>query len=259
MTVGQYYWLIKALDTGMDWPWQYSFPPFFTIQVSNHVLINLILSLIPDDCSSLLQPHSATRAKQLEAWRHLVLNYCQVIISGQYLFTAGAVKTCTNCCVGEHNICPGSGRRRRLASLPQQLHIKKITCGSNTHSPWRSCPTVSEIIHVRAIIWSIFQWEPGMDGQEQTPRSHILEISGAAWPRDIQVSFRWSLLTLLQILHYLYFTTRWVSDSGQKGAVVTLVELEEEGEANSWRGVSQEVMLIRSWFETPFWPNLHIR
>ena len=81
MTVGQYYWLIKALDTGMDWPWQYSFPPFFTIQVSNHVLINFILSHIPDDRSSLLQPHSATRAKQLEAWRHLVLNYCQVIIS----------------------------------------------------------------------------------------------------------------------------------------------------------------------------------
>ena len=35
---------------------------------------------------------------------------------------------------------------------------------------------------------------------------------------------------------------RWVSDSGQKGAVVTLVELEEEGESNSWRGVSQEVI-----------------
>ena len=37
--------------------------------------------------------------------------------------------------------------------------------------------------------------------------------------------------------------TRWVSDSGQKGAVVTLVELEEEGETNSWKGVSQEVIL----------------
>jgi len=34
-----------------------------------------------------------------------------------------------------------------------------------------------------------------------------------------------------------------VSDSGQKGAVVTLVELEEEGETNSWRGVSQEVIV----------------
>jgi len=39
----------------MEWPWQYSFPPFFS-----------------------LQPHQATRAKQIEAWRHLVLNYCQV-------------------------------------------------------------------------------------------------------------------------------------------------------------------------------------
>ena len=32
-------------------------------------------------------------------------------------------------------------------------------------------------------------------------------------------------------------------DSGQKGSVLTVVELEEEGEGNSWRGVSQEVLL----------------
>ncbi|XP_059480146.1 vacuolar protein-sorting-associated protein 25 [Neocloeon triangulifer] len=38
--------------SGMEWPWQYDFPPFFTIQ-----------------------PHSETRAKQLLAWRSLVLDY----------------------------------------------------------------------------------------------------------------------------------------------------------------------------------------
>jgi len=37
----------------MEWPWQYSFPPFFT-----------------------LQPNEDTRAKQLDAWCDLVLNYC---------------------------------------------------------------------------------------------------------------------------------------------------------------------------------------
>ena len=63
----------------MDWPWQYSFPPFFTIQVSIHVLILTYTSHNPWQWRSWpLQPHSATRAKQLEAWRHLVLNYCQV-------------------------------------------------------------------------------------------------------------------------------------------------------------------------------------
>lgn len=36
----------------MQWPWQYSFPPFFTIQ-----------------------PNSDTRQKQLEAWCELVLDY----------------------------------------------------------------------------------------------------------------------------------------------------------------------------------------
>ena len=35
-----------------------------------------------------------------------------------------------------------------------------------------------------------------------------------------------------------------MSDSGQKGAVATLVELEEEGETNSWKGVSQEVICL---------------
>jgi len=39
----------------MDWPWQYSFPPFFT-----------------------LQPHGPTREKQLQAWKYLVISYCQV-------------------------------------------------------------------------------------------------------------------------------------------------------------------------------------
>ncbi|XP_026275778.1 vacuolar protein-sorting-associated protein 25 [Frankliniella occidentalis] len=36
----------------IEWPWQYSFPPFFTIQ-----------------------PHAETKARQLKAWHTLVLNY----------------------------------------------------------------------------------------------------------------------------------------------------------------------------------------
>ncbi|CAH2103002.1 unnamed protein product [Euphydryas editha] len=36
----------------ISWPWQYNFPPFFTIQ-----------------------PHSETRAKQLEAWQQLIAEY----------------------------------------------------------------------------------------------------------------------------------------------------------------------------------------
>lgn len=36
----------------IDWPWQYSFPPFFTIQ-----------------------PNAETRNRQLQAWRSLVLEY----------------------------------------------------------------------------------------------------------------------------------------------------------------------------------------
>ncbi|KAJ9574353.1 hypothetical protein L9F63_026001, partial [Diploptera punctata] len=36
----------------VEWPWQYSFPPFFTIQ-----------------------PHKETKIKQISAWRNLVLDY----------------------------------------------------------------------------------------------------------------------------------------------------------------------------------------
>lgn len=39
----------------IEWPWQYSFPPFFT-----------------------LQPHAETKAKQLSAWKSLVLDYCRL-------------------------------------------------------------------------------------------------------------------------------------------------------------------------------------
>lgn len=37
-----------------EWPWQYQFPPFFT-----------------------LQPHPETRAKQVAAWKSLILEYSQ--------------------------------------------------------------------------------------------------------------------------------------------------------------------------------------
>ena len=36
---------------------------------------------------------------------------------------------------------------------------------------------------------------------------------------------------------------RWVSQTGQLRTVMTVVELLEEGDNNSWRGVSQEVLV----------------
>ncbi|XP_056641410.1 vacuolar protein-sorting-associated protein 25 [Diorhabda sublineata] len=41
-------------EVDIEWPWQYNFPPFFT-----------------------LQPHPETRAKQVTAWKSLILNYCE--------------------------------------------------------------------------------------------------------------------------------------------------------------------------------------
>ena len=39
----------------MEWPWQYNFPPFFT-----------------------LQPNEDTKRKQFDAWCDLIVNYCKV-------------------------------------------------------------------------------------------------------------------------------------------------------------------------------------
>lgn len=44
--------LLKKIMSEIQWPWQYNFPPFFT-----------------------LQPNEETRKKQLDAWRSLVLEY----------------------------------------------------------------------------------------------------------------------------------------------------------------------------------------
>ncbi|KAL3285491.1 hypothetical protein HHI36_000023 [Cryptolaemus montrouzieri] len=41
-------------EVDISWPWQYSFPPFFT-----------------------LQPHPETRSKQVAAWKTLILDYCR--------------------------------------------------------------------------------------------------------------------------------------------------------------------------------------
>ena len=36
---------------------------------------------------------------------------------------------------------------------------------------------------------------------------------------------------------------RWVSDNGQTGSVLTIAELIEEGENQTWKGISEEVVL----------------
>jgi len=46
--------LLAMSSSAPSFPWQHSFPPFYT-----------------------LQPHKETRQKQLETWRAIVLDYCQ--------------------------------------------------------------------------------------------------------------------------------------------------------------------------------------
>ena len=46
--------ILERMSESAEFPWQHSFPPFYT-----------------------LQPNLDSRKKQLEAWRSIVLDYCQ--------------------------------------------------------------------------------------------------------------------------------------------------------------------------------------
>lgn len=144
----------------MDWPWQYSFPPFFT-----------------------LQPHQTTRTKQLEAWRHLVLNFCQSRnLSNLDLAEAGELELFHNAAIS-----------RRLPEDAIMLVLEELAARGNLE--W------TDKNKRRALV---FWKSPPQLGQE------------------------------------IY---RWVSESGQTNTVLTLAEILEEGETNSWKGVSQEVLV----------------
>jgi len=144
----------------MDWPWQYSFPPFFT-----------------------LQPHQATRDKQLEAWRHLVLNYCQSNnISSLDLAQASDLPLFYN-----------SSIARRLPEEAISLVLDGLAEKGNLE--WLDKNKRRALVYWKS---------PAQLGQE------------------------------------IY---SWVSGSGQINTVLTLSELLEEGETNSWKGASQEVLL----------------
>ena len=138
---------------------------------------------------------------------------------------------------GSYNICPWFGWRWRPAPVSQRKHIEKTASRGNTHSPWRSCPAVSGyylrdlskfLTHSGNLEWT----------DKSKRRGHIFWKSPAQLGQEI---YKWGRHLIYLEVHLIHI--RWVSDSGQKGAVVTLVELEEEGESNSWRGVSQEVVM----------------
>jgi len=144
----------------MEWPWQYSFPPFFS-----------------------LQPHQATRAKQIEAWRHLVLHYCQVN-------TVSALD---------------------LASAPEL--------------PLFHNSSISRRLPVDAIkeLLDDLAGRGNLEWVDKTKRR------GLVYWRSPQ-----------QIGQEIF---KWVSDSGQTGAVLTIQEIIEEGENNSWKGVGEEIVI----------------
>lgn len=64
----------------IQWPWQYSFPPFFTLAwcLNNFILFAIFNHSFSYGVSMFrLQPNVETRKKQLDAWRTLLLDYCR--------------------------------------------------------------------------------------------------------------------------------------------------------------------------------------
>lgn len=75
---------VVAPSTKFEWPWQYAFPPFFT-----------------------LQPHVETRRRQLDAWCALVLDYCR----DRRLFVLNVEEMLS----GGHELFANKSIERRLA------------------------------------------------------------------------------------------------------------------------------------------------
>ena len=134
------------------------------------------------DNNFLTQPHSATKAKQLEAWRHLVLNYCQVE-SAAFKYSQ-EMKT----------------KISRFIQYLSLIWLTLETCPCFTTQAYREdcqrrqysqslkiLPSSEWILPQRSFYIRDSQWQLGVDRQEQTQRSHLLEVPCTARPRDIQV------------------------------------------------------------------------
>lgn len=146
----------------MEWPWQYSFPPFFT-----------------------LQPHRPTREKQVQAWKHLVITYCQT----NCLSTLDLAET------GDLPLFFNSDIQRRLSQEEVREVCESLAASGN------------------------LEWT-----DKSKRRAYIFWKSPSQLGADIY---------------------RWVEESGQKGTVMTIAEILEEGSSSdtSWKGISHEIML----------------
>jgi len=146
----------------MNWPWQYSFPPFFT-----------------------LQPHKPTRDKQVQAWKHLVITYCQT----------NSISTLDLAETGDSPLFYNSTIDRRLS----QEEIREIC----------EC-----LLSSGNLEWT----------DKSKRRAFIYWKSPSQIGADIY---------------------KWVEDSGQRGTVMTITELLEEGtnSETSWKGISHEIMI----------------
>ena len=215
---------------GMDWPWQYSFPPFFTIQVSG--------------LGHLFPP------KQINCWQRLPLTAPQCNQSK----TAGGLETSGSQLLSGGICC----KFTRDENKDFQVHtISVLDLADAGDLPLFHNASISRRLPAEAILtvledlaqqWvdinlrdlSIFLTHSGnLEWTDKSKRrGHIFWKSPAQLGQEI---YKWGRHLIYLEVHLIHI--RWVSDSGQKGAVVTLVELEEEGESNSWRGVSQEVVM----------------
>jgi ESCRT-II complex subunit VPS25 len=107
-----------------QWPWQFDFPPFFTIQ-----------------------PNLVTREKQLQAWCRLVIDYCQ--FHRIYSFDLNEVAKSELFYNGKINRrLDETGIRTVFNALEQQKHVEWTDKGKNRcHVYWRRPDEWGQLIY----------------------------------------------------------------------------------------------------------------
>jgi ESCRT-II complex subunit VPS25 len=140
-----------------QWPWQFDFPPFFTIQ-----------------------PNLVTREKQLQAWCRLVIDYCQ--FHRIYSFDLNEVAKSELFYNGKINRrLDETGIRTVFNALEQQKHVEWTDKGKNRcHVYWRRPDEWGQLIYEWAssngLLNSVFTLHDLVQGEDTANESfHSLD------------------------------------------------------------------------------------
>ncbi|XP_077112898.1 vacuolar protein-sorting-associated protein 25 [Ranitomeya variabilis] len=146
---------------GFEWPWQYNFPPFYT-----------------------LQPNVDTRQKQLSAWSSLVLSYCR----HNKLYTMNVME------IQESPLFNNKKIQRKLSLESVQVVLEELRKKGNLEWLDKN-KTRFLIMWRRPDEWGkvIYQWSPEHRNQSQASgiqeTKNVMSVENTVAPCTIVMGF----------------------------------------------------------------------